>query len=40
MTELLFAACSHPACCMETEDLGRILQHVELSTGGHNGVFL
>lgn len=25
---------------MEAEDLGRIWQHVELSTEGHNGVFL
>lgn len=38
--ELLSTTCSHPACCMETEDLDKIWQHVELSTGGHNGVFL
>lgn len=39
-TEPLCTACSHPACCMEAEDLGRIWQHMELSTGGRNGVFL
>lgn len=39
-TEPLSTACSHPACCTEAEDLGSIWQHTELSTGGHNGVFL
>lgn len=39
-TEPLSTACSHPACCTEAEDLGSIWQHAELSSGGHNGVFL
>lgn len=39
-TQPLSIACSHPACRTEAEDLGRIWQHMELSTGERNGAFL
>lgn len=40
ITELLFTAHTHPACCMKAEDLGRNWQRVQLSTEGHNWVLL